>query len=122
MSALARLKALRSGEKVGGFTRNAHSKPSKPPFEGFEGRHREKTPDICAEKSAAVEPELTRQLDTDGLAHWLRDEGLCLVLRGGRLIYTGKDGRGIGEPSAKLQAHVEAHRAAVVALLTPGGG
>lgn len=63
-------------------------------------------------------PALTRHLDPDGLAHWLRDEGLCLVLRDGLLVFTGPDGRGTGEPSAPLRQHVEAHRTAIVGLLT----
>lgn len=69
-------------------------------------------------KVDALTSPITRHLDPDGLAHWLRDEGLCLVLRDGVLIFTGRDGRGTGEPSAVLRQHVEAHRAALVSLLT----
>lgn len=62
---------------------------------------------------------LTRHLDPDGLAHWLRDEGLCLVLRDGLLIFTGPDGRCAGEPSAALRHHVEEHRGELMKLLAP---
>lgn len=67
---------------------------------------------------AANESEVaTRDLDADGLEHWLRDEGLCLVLRGAELIFTGADGRLDGRPSKALAAHVTAHREAILTIL-----
>lgn len=117
MSALARLKALRSGGKLKAFTENAPTKPTEPPFVGSVGGFSEMQPNICTQDAAPENPAITRELDADGFIHWLRDEGLCLVLRGGVLIFTGPNTQGTGEPSAALRQHAELHKKAITALL-----
>lgn len=62
----------------------------------------------------------SRHLDPDGLAHWLHDKSLCLMLRDGALIFTVRDGKPLAgaQPSAALRQHVEGHRGELVSLLT----
>lgn len=75
--------------------------------------------ELIALLSAPANDAITREIDPDALTDWLRSESLCLVLRDGALIFTGQDGQGTGQPSAALRYHVEAHRVAILELLTP---
>lgn len=72
--------------------------------------------EVLAALSAEVAPP--RDLSLDELATWLRTEGVCLVQRDGRLIFTGPDGRGASYPAAALQAFVDSHHDELLARLT----
>jgi len=115
MSALARLKALRSGENLEPFTRNAPTKPTKPPFVGSVGSHLESQPDICTYETADDTSAVTREPPTPVSVHeWFR-ERLAIICEASELDPDEVHALAVD----RTLRHFWNDRAAIVQLLTP---
>lgn len=129
MNALARLKALRASQPEkcpGAFTEAAPTKPSKPPFVGFEGAIQEKAPEILPAPASAAN-EVPDRETIQNLPSNLSDLAARVCLwrvpgKPSRFIVAGPDhDLRISEPGA-VPLFDDAHRERVRRIAERGDG